>query len=222
MKSMKRLLLLFVIFIIPLSLLGCGAPTDESNSSISSSVSGGSESNALPPDTSLDIDISSSKNMGSETTSDDRGIPGMRAFPIRAILESDPFCVPMTDDVPAPAEAESIYSSSCTSSGSGNKGILYDYSITMDSDGEIIGASFGIVGTTASQKELLTAADLFFYSVSIISYDTSDEEQLTAWFEENLPSASDAATEIVVGDAKFELYGIPETMYWVDISKVSE
>lgn len=221
---MKRIILGFLACAFLLSLSGCGnTSATESNSSNSASTQEISSISSASHANDASTSESTIDNHQQDTQDpDDNGIPGMKAFPIRAVLESDPFCIPMTDDVPAPTEAKGIYSSSCTSSGSGNKGVLYDYSITMDSDGEIIGASFGIVSTTASQKELLIAADLFFYSVSIIDYDTSDEDQLTAWFEENLSSASDDATEIIVGDAKFELYGIPETMYWVDISKASE
>ena len=90
----------------------------------------------------------------------------------------------------------------------------------MDADGEIIGASFGLsanLGT--SEQDLLLAADLYFYTVAILPYDTSDEETITTWFEDELPYASSDGTSTTIGDATFTLYGIPGGSYWVDISK---
>ena len=147
------------------------------------------------------------------------GIPGMDSFTIRLVLESSPFSIPLTDGTIASPEAINLYAQSYVSSGSEDPNVLYDYSITEDLDGEIIGATFGITSAGASEQELLTAADLFFYAVSIIPYDTADEDTLTAWFESTLPTVSESGESITVGDATFELYGMPGSMYWVDISK---
>lgn len=108
----------------------------------------------------------------------------------------------------------------CVSSGE-KDGVSYDYSISLDSDDEIIGASFGVTALSASATDLLYAADLYFYSVSLISYDTGDKDTLSSWFEESLPNASSEAISITIGNAKFELYGMSGGAYWVDVSKAS-
>ena len=95
----------------------------------------------------------------------------------------------------------------CVSAGEVD-GISYDYSISLDSDEEIIGASFGVSALSASATDLFYAADLYFYSVSLIAYDTGDKEALSAWFTESLPNASSEAISITLGDAKFDLYGM--------------
>lgn len=150
---------------------------------------------------------------------DDRGIPGMKSYALLTVLTGEPFGVPMGDNSPTDAEnTGSAYT--CVSNGSGKgSDIMYDYSLTLDADEEIIGASFGVMSTTASEKELLTAADLYFYAIGLIKYDTADSETLTTWFSDNLPNAGPEAIEITIGDATFQLYGSPGVMYWVDISK---
>ena len=150
---------------------------------------------------------------------DDKGIPGMKASTIRLLLDSS-FGVPWTDDVPAPDEATNIYTTSCTSVGSKDDSVLYDYSITMDADGEIIGASFGIssIGDTSAQS-FLNAADLYFYAIAILPYDTADDETAIAWFEDTLPNATSDGDSLTVGDATFTLYGAADSVYWVDIAK---
>ncbi len=150
---------------------------------------------------------------------DEKGISGMDSFTIRYVLQSDPFCIPMTETVPAPEAAGDIFSASCSSSGSGNAGVLYDYSLTLDADEEVISASLGVSSTGASEQELLTAADLYFYTISIVPYDTADEETLTAWFEDNLPNVTSDGITTTIGEATYQLYGTPGSMYWVDISK---
>ena len=150
---------------------------------------------------------------------DDRGIPGMKASTIRLLLDSS-FGVPWTDNKPAPDAAMNIYDSSCSSTGSNDDNVIYDYSITMDKDEEIISASFGVSSTSGSTAEsLFYAADLYFYALAIMPYDTANEDTVVTWFEETLPNATTDGDSISVGDATFTLYGSPYSMYWVDISK---
>lgn len=130
-----------------------------------------------------------------------------------------PYEVPKGELTPAAAE-NTAGAFTCTSTGGGEgSGVMYDYSLTLDEDEEIVGATFGIMSTTASERELLTAADLYFYAVSLLKYDTADTDALTEWFAANLANASEDAIETTIGDATFQLYGTPGTMYWVDISK---
>lgn len=206
---MKRLLSTALLFAMALTLVSCGGGNASSDSTV------GSQSNVHSASSS----VSSEPIISNSESTDGRGIPGMSTFAIRAVLEGSPFGIPMTEDVPAPVEATESYASSCTSSGPASGNVLYDYSITMDSDGEIIGASFGITSITANESEMLNAADLFFYTVSQISYDTADKDTLVAWFEETIPAATTDGTSITVGDAVYHLYGNPGLLYFVDISK---
>lgn len=211
---MKKLLLaigLSCSLLFPLTACGSEHPGVSGANSSSASVS----DNDNLQDAGDSATISSSE----EANTSDKGIPGMESFAIRAVLEGDPFFIPMTDGTPAPEAAGDTYSMSYVSSSSGDSGIQYDYSITQDSDDEIISASFGIMSTTASEQELLSAADLYFYAVSIIPYDTSDEDTLSAWFEETLPITTEEGNTIAVGDAIYQLYGTPGVTYWVDISR---
>ena len=198
-----KILSLVLAFSLALSLSACSNAADGSTS--------------LPPEPSEQTPEPAPST--SSLPQDDRGIPGMKASTIRFVLESA-FGVPWTlENIKTGVEADYCYSS-CSSSGSDNDSVTYDYSISMDADGEIIGASFGLsanLGT--SEQDLLLAADLYFYTVVILPYDTSDEETITTWFEDELPYASSDGTSTTIGDATFTLYGIPGGSYWVDISK---
>lgn len=214
---MKRIALLAIVLILALSLTSCGnssasSPGSNSSSTASSTSNGDYSSN----DVSF---ASSSANL--EPQIDNNGIPGMNSFPIKMVLESDPFGIPADANTPAPEEAAGTFSSYCVSSGSETPGVLYDYSLTLDSDDEIIGASFGVSSTTATESELLMAADLFFYAVAINPYDTADQDTLTTWVSDNLSTVTADGAEITVGDAVFQMYGIPGAMYWIDISKAN-
>ena len=147
---------------------------------------------------------------------DERGITGMDPFAFQ-MTAANTFGIPYIKK-----ESDfSDYSAYTCVSNSEQDGISYDYSISLDSDNEIIGASFGVSALSASETDLFYAADLYFYAVSLISYDTADTDTLSAWFEESLPNASNEAISITIGDAKFELYGMNGGTYWVDISKAS-
>ena len=210
---MRRLLALFLCGTILLCLAGCGG--NQVNS----------EENNLPPEDSDITDVPPQESMEEKDpveesdNSDDRGIPGMDSFALLTVLTGDPFYIPKGELITADA-ADTYRAYSCTSIGGGEgSGVMYDYSLSLDSDEEIIGATFGITSTTASEQELLTAADLFFYAVSLLDYDTADSETLSTWFADNLEYAGSDAIETTLGDATFQLYGTPGAMYWVDISK---
>ena len=206
---MKKKLSLLLVPAIVLTLAACG-----------SSGSQASDTPAPSPTTEVEQVSESPQNSPAPALQeDDRGIPGMKASTIRLVLESS-FGIPWTDNVSAPDAAKSIYSSSCSSVGSNDDNVMYDYSITMDGDEEIISASFGVSSVSGtSAQSLLNAADLYFYALAIMPYDTADEDTIVAWFETSLPNATTDGDSLTVGDATFTLYGSPYSMYWVDISK---
>ena len=174
---------------------------------------------SVPPSVSPDTTIATDPGSDSNAT-DDRGIPGMKATAIRYTLKSEPFAIPVESSKSAPNEASEIYAASYVSLGLASDGMTYDYSITVDNNDEIIGATFAVVNATnGSDSGLLHAADLFFYVVSLLDYDTARQEDLSAWFKDTLPTLGSSGAETIIGDAKFELYVIPGFSYWVDISK---
>jgi len=160
-----------------------------------------------------------------ELLTDDRGIAGMKASPIMLMMESS-FGVPYP--TVSPAFDLDYAATSCSSSGSKAddfyQGVAYDYSMSLDDDDEIVGASFGISSTGASGTTLTLAADLYFYAVSLIEYDTSDSDALSTWISDNLETVAgtDGGVSTTIGDAVFSLYGIDGDSYWIDIAKVSE
>jgi len=217
-----------------LTLAGCGDTSVPANFSANSSSSAntssdpGFSSSSSPSDSSVPVspinDASSSDNsVPSEDAqaSDNRGIPGMDPYPLRTVLESEPFYLKMMGEAPAPAEDADLYASTCSMTNKSD-GIIYDYIINTDNDGEVVKATFGVINSSASSDELLKAAELYFYVVSLMGYDTSDEEALFAWISENLPTVADAGedgVEITIGDAKYSFCGLTDEMYLVDISK---
>lgn len=215
---MKKLLcLLFAICLIG-SITGCGG-NPQVNTSQSQPTASTTE-NTSDNEQSSD---STSESTSTTEPADDRGISGMKSFQTRMILNSA-FGIPLADKT----EDDQSVSTYCAVHYTSNNfyeengvTVLCDYSISVDNDDEIVGASFGINAITASKTELALAADLFFYAVGLTSYDTSDTETLTAWLEENIFTVGieETGVSIVIGDARFELYGLPGTSYWLDISK---
>ena len=205
---MKKKFGLPLLLALLLTLAACGASENQAGTSPSvSPVATEEQTSAVPQDSIVP-----------EMQADDRGIPGMKASTIRLLLDSS-FGIPWTDNIPAQDEAKNIYASSCSSTGSDDS-VMYDYSITMDEDEEIISATFGVSALAgSSQQELLSAADLYFYAIAILPYDTADEDAVVAWFEDTLPNATTDGESFSVGDASFTLYGSPYSMYWVEISK---
>lgn len=210
---MKRLLSACISLSLLLCLAACGSP----------SAPEGSVPSSAEPDPPAVSDQTPQEEPPSGSTEDSsldpRGIPGMDSYALLTVLSGAPYEVPKGELTPAAAE-NTAGAFTCTSTGGGEgSGVMYDYSLTLDEDEEIVGATFGIMSTTASEGELLTAADLYFYAVSLLKYDTADTDALTEWFAANLANASEDAIETTIGDATFQLYGTPGTMYWVDISK---
>ena len=208
---MKKKLSLLLVPAIALTLTACGSSGGQASTSPTPSPS--------PTASEEQLSETPQYSFAPEVQEDDRGIPGMKSSTIRLLLDSS-FGVPWTDNVPAPDAAKNIYAFSCSSTGSNDSSVTYDYSISMDEDEEIISASFGVSSVSGtSDQSLFNAADLYFYALAIMPYDTADEDTIVAWFEDSLPNATTDGDSLTVGDATFTLYGSPYSMYWVDISK---
>lgn len=161
-----------------------------------------------------------------ESAKDTRGILGSYAADIRMGLtefglEEAPFSS-------APNEAKEVFAYSCTTSYEDQLlGVTYDYSLTLDSNFQVIGASFGISNNSAEEDAYQALAAIYLGFCATMPYDKSDAESAKQFVLDNLYEI-DAKNnaETVIGDAKFELYGLKAGyhfgQYWLDISKVDE
>lgn len=215
---MKRFLSLGLILLLMLSAAGCGS-SDADEITLQNVGAPATEETTDAPSQSSD---DNSTETSEPEDSDSRGIPGMSAFPAQMVLSEPPFNVPIGEQV---VSADTEYCAfSCISYGDGSdpyEGVSYDYSLSLDDDNEIVSATFGVTSTGASEETLLLAADLYFYCVGQLNYDTADRDTLCAWFEEGLKTVGSDGMTTTVGDATYSLYGTPGSMYWVDISKTA-
>ena len=154
-----------------------------------------------------------------EPVADDRGIDGMSAGMIMSLLTSDPFQIPVGELKDAPAEAAEIFAYTTSSTSVGSDGMAYDYALTLDSDEEIMSASFGVSGDDAAK--VAQAADLLFYAVAINTYDTGDEDALKAWMSDAIAQSRSGEVSTTIGDATFTMHCASNLAYWVDIAKAS-
>lgn len=161
-----------------------------------------------------------------EGVEDARGILGSHATDIRMGLtefglEEAPFSS-------APDDAKEVFAHSCTTSYTDQiLGVTYDYSLTLDSNFQVIGASFGIVNNSAEEDMYQALAALYLGFCATMPYDESDTAAAKQFVLDNLYdiNAKNRA-ELVIGDAKFELYGLKAGYHfgqcWLDVSKVNK
>ena len=138
---------------------------------------------------------------------------------IMSLLTSDPFQIPVGELKDAPAEAAEIFAYTTSSTSVGSDGMAYDYTLTLDSDKEIMSASFGVSGDDAAK--VAQAADLLFYAVAINTYDTGDEDALKAWMSDAIAQSRSGEVSTTIGDATFTMHCASNLAYWVDIAKAS-
>ena len=203
---MKRIISL-TLCSATLSLLLCACQNTTHESAITSHSSDSTSS------TSSSVASEISSEVEPEAVLDDRGIPGMTATAFLLVTEKN-FDVPYSVK---PSDNPEYSAYTCTSIG-GSGGVWYDYSISLDNDYEIIGGSFGVVGSDVTDTELFHAAELYYYALALSVLDAQEQETLSSWFGESLPNATNGKSSIVVGGAAFDLY-CTGSMYFVDISK---
>lgn len=164
--------------------------------------------------------------ISTEITEDTRGILGSHATDIRMGLtdfglEEAPFSA-------APADAKEVFAHSCTANYTDQAlGVTYDYSLTLDSSFQVIGASFGISNDGAEEDDYQTLAALYLGFCATMPYDESDAEAARQFVLDNIYEISaENSAELVIGDAKFELRGLKAGYHfgqcWLDVSKFSE
>ena len=216
---MKKLLSMILALAMILSLAACGqkaepAPAEDPQPEQQEQPGPAAEPESLPepeaePETAPEP----------EPVADDRGIDGMSAGMIMSLLTTDPFQIPVGELKDAPAEAAEIFAYTTSSTSVGSDGMAYDYALTLDSDKEIMSASFGVSGDDAAKVAL--AADLLFYAVAINTYDTGDEDALKAWMSDAIAQSRSGEVSTTIGDATFTMHCASNLAYWVDIAKAS-
>lgn len=209
---MKKLMYLVLAFSLLFFCVACGGGgSDENLSDVSKEDSAGE---TAEEEIIVDEPVVENKSDQMDEPADDRGIPGMEAMALLLTYESS-FDIPYNMEVSATPD-HSAYT--CVSSAEVD-GILYDYSISLDQDEEIISGIFGVTAPLASATDLYYAADLYFYAIAITNYDTGNKDELTAWFEVALDVASADGVSTTIGDATFTMYAL-DGQYWVEVTKV--
>lgn len=161
-----------------------------------------------------------------EITEDTRGILGSHATDIRMGLTE--FGLEEAPLSTAPDEAKEVFAHSCTASYTDEiLGVTYDYSLTLDSNFQVIGASFGISNESAEEDAYQALAAIYLGFCATMPYDASDTAAAKQFILDNIYEISaNNSAELVIGDAKFELYGLKAGyhfgQYWLDISKITE
>lgn len=213
---MRTKVLIFLMFSLLLCMLvGCG------NAEIPSKETGTQEP--------LQEDTENLETEAPEEEPDDRGIPGSSSYDITLGLENAVGFEKAEYKRTSYEGADHDTISAVNSHEDTTLGVTFDYSITADSDYEIIGASFGITDArgTISNETFIALAQNYLGYVSTVPYDTSDSETTRAWVEEQIPVVADAEGEssLTVGDVEFTLYGIPSggpyNVFWLDFEKVA-
>lgn len=158
-----------------------------------------------------------------DSTEDICGILGSNATDIRmGLTEFGLEEAPFSD---APDDAKNVFAYSCTTSYTDQiLGVTYDYSLTLDPNFQVIGASFGISNDSAEEDAYQTLAAIYLSFCATMSYNNSDTDTAKQFILDNIYeiNAKNSA-EMVIGDAKFELHGLKAGycfgQHWLDISK---
>lgn len=126
----------------------------------------------------------------------------------------------------SPEDAKEIFAfSSSTLYENSDLDATLDYSLTADSEFQVIGGSFGISWqANGDNTHFIAAAQTYLGFASTMPYDDSDITAAKEWITNNIPSVADGDNlSKTIGDATFELYGTKTgdnyTSFILDISK---
>ena len=212
---MNRYLSLTLISMSLLGSIGCSQPKQPA---VSSSQPASSSASTEKEDDNINLD--------------DRGIDGMQSLATRMVFDAS-FGIPYSKEVPV--DDDNTYCATTTSSiykddSAGETyrdagSITYDYSISLDDDGDIVSATFGISNTSVNELTFSFAANLYFKVIAMMNYDTMDADILGDWVDESVSSiiSTSGIYSIIMGDAEFTLCSIGEGKaggsMWMDIAK---
>lgn len=155
------------------------------------------------------------------------GILGSHLTDVRLGLVN--FGIPEGSFSHAPEEAKAYYRIRSSSSAENlDFDASIDYSMSADSNYQLISGTFGATWLVNQDNRIFTAgAQLYLRYVASIPYDSADPEAAQAWVDENMLLAAEGeSVSTIIGDAKFELFG---TMvgdnygaFWMEITKVED
>lgn len=200
----RRFLSLALSALMLFSLSACGGQEQQDSTSAPSQM----DTNT-PPNTESEPEIEpeAEPEAEPEDAPDERGIKGSHGTDIRMGLTQ--FGLEEAAIAKAPEEAREVFAfSSSTSYRDDDSGVTYDYSLTMDSNFQIIGASFRVTNNSVPKEIFLTIASLYLGFAATMPYEAASPADARSWVEENInhvPSENEISTTI--GDAKFELSG---------------
>lgn len=92
----------------------------------------------------------------------------------------------------------------------GNTGLQYGCSLFIEQDNTVISATFDILNLKPLEtEEFIEVAKSYLKYCASIPYDSMDADKVKAWIDENISGvgSGDSGLSIIVGDAKFSLYG---------------
>lgn len=85
-------------------------------------------------------------------------------------------------------------------------GIKQAYSLVYDTNDQIVEADLMIANINLIDESVfLESAKIYFSLLTITPYDSSDEEELNKWLEDNIKNLSEEDVSAVIGDAEFTL-----------------
>lgn len=216
---MKKMLALCVSLTLAFSLTACGSQSSTSQSNQTE----GSESSSVSNVSSTEQSTGTSSNQP-ETEPDNRGIPGANYFGLCYVLSNE-FGIGLGDLEPASTPelcAYSVYSSYEDQ----QQSATFDYSLSLDSDEEIISATFGVTNYYSDTAMFLNQAKLYIYAVGLLPYDTAQAETTAEALYDAIDTLEDGVPFVITeGDAKFELYATKDnsgdySSLFVQISRV--
>lgn len=221
---MKKTFIAFILAVLTLfSLTACGGNSQTDSPPPPSETNQEKETDNAPAATDNDTP---EPQVTPEDLPDERGIIGSHGTDIRMGLTK--FGLDEAAISKAPEEAREVFAfSSSTNYQDTDLNVTYEYSLTMDSDFQIIGASFGITNDGASREDFITIASLYLGFSATMPYNAASSSEAKAWVEEKigaLPCEDELTTTI--GDAKFELFSsdiIDNEIgsIWMDIRKTA-
>lgn len=222
---MRRMLFPLVLSALMLfSLSACGGQGQQNSTSAPSQT----DTNTPPiEDSEPKASPETKPEAEPEDVPDERGIIGSYGTDIRMGLTQ--FGLEEAAIAKAPEEAREVFAfSSSTSYQDTDLGVVYDYSLTMDSNFQVIGASFGITNNSATKDIFLAAANLYLGFAATMPYDAASASDAKDWVKENINNIpSENEISITIGDAKFELFGSDAIgdrfgSIWMDIEKTND
>lgn len=213
---MKKLIIFTIIGLLLLS--GCNSAPKETGGE-SHASSSNNEQLELDPAVSKNVPASATSDQQPQETpdvesdenetapeADQRGVLGSHATDIRMGLTN--FGLEEAAFSRAPEAAADIFAFTCSTFYTDETmGVSLDYSLTLDSEYQIISSTFGISNINCDAEIFIEYANLFLGYCATMPYDDADQAKAQQWVIDNIPLIdAENPVETTIGDASFELY----------------